>query len=331
MKSAVFALMLAGQTVSALAVTLPPAPVARNDAFELTGLTLDIAAPGLLSNDSGTGILVSSFFDPAVGTLNRVVTDGSFLYTPARGFAGITTFDYSIVDAYSRRATATVTIDASTTLPQARDDYYALGATTLEIAAPGLLANDRGGIGSVIVSSFFDPSAGTLDRVVTDGSFIYTPDRGFAGVASFIYGTLDELGRSATATVYIDAGASIPVAFDDSFSVRSGTALEISAPGLLANDRGGIGEVIVSSFFDPDSGTLERVVTDGSFRYLADPGFVGLASFSYSTLDELGRSSTALVSINVTAVPEPATWAILLGGLAMVGIGARRRVATDRT
>jgi hypothetical protein len=73
------------------------------------------------------------------------------------------------------------------------------------------------------------------------------------------------------------------------------------------------------------------VVTDGSFRYLADPGFVGLASFSYSTLDELGRSSTALVSINVTAVPEPATWAILLGGLAMVVIGARRRVATSRT
>ena len=327
MKSAVLASLLAGAAVNALAVTLPPPPVARNDLFELTGLTLAISAPGILANDSGTGVYTSSFFDPAVGTLNRVVTDGSFLYTPARGFAGTTSFDYSIRDAYDRSATATVTIDASTTLPKARDDYYTLAATTLEIAAPGLLANDRGGLGEVIVSSFFDPDAGTLNRVVTNGSFLYTPDRGFAGVASFTYSTLDELGRGASATVFIDAGASIPVAFDDSFSVRSGATLDISAPGLLANDRGGIGEVIVSSFFDPASGTLERVVTDGSFRYRADTGFVGLTSFQYATLDELGRSSMALVSINVTAVPEPGTWLMLLGGLAVLGLRGRRRAA----
>ena len=251
----------------------------------------------------------------------------SFLYTPERGFAGTTSFDYNILDAYGRTATATATIDASTTLPRAGNDYYTLSATTLEVAAPGLLANDRGGIGEVIVSSFFDPDFGTLESVVTNGRFRYRPDHGFAGVASFTNGVVDDLGRSSTATVFIDAAASIPVAFDDSYSMLSGGLLDIAAPGLLANDRGGIGQVIVSSFFDPDFGTLESVVTNGSFRYRADPGFVGTASFIYGSLDELGRASSALVTIHVAAVPEPGAWLLMLGGLVMLGAHTRRQRA----
>ena len=324
----VLASLLACSTVNAFAVTLPPEPVARDDLFELTGLTLGISAPGILANDSGTGVSVSSFFNPGSGTLNNVVTNGAFLYTPERGFAGTTTFDYFIVDEYNRSSTATVTIDASTTLPQARDDYFTLSSLTLDVSAPGLLANDRGGIGEVIVSSFFSPTSGTLDSVITNGSFRYTPEYGFAGVASFTYNSEDELGRSASATVFIDTAASIPVAFDDTFTVLSGGTLDILAPGLLANDRGGIGDVIVSSFFNPSSGTLDSVITNGSFRYLADPGFTGLATFQYFSIDELGRSSSAQVNINVVAVPEPGTWAMMLAGLAAVGFAGRRRAAT---
>lgn len=323
----VLASLLACSTFNALAVTLPPEPVARDDLFELTGLTLSISAPGILANDSGTGVIVSSFFDPGSGTLNNVVTNGAFLYTPERGFAGTTTFSYSIIDEYNRSSIATVTIDASTTLPQARDDYYTLSSLTLDVSAPGLLANDRGGIGEVIVASYFDPTSGTLNNVVTNGSFRYTPEYGFAGVASFTYSSVDELGRSASATVFIDTAASIPVAFDDTFTVLSGGTLDILAPGLLANDRGGIGEVMVSSFFDPSSGTLDSVITNGSFRYIADPGFTGLATFQYFSIDELGRSSSALVNINVVAVPEPGTWAMMLAGLAAVGFVGRRRAA----
>jgi hypothetical protein len=325
MKHALAFALLATAAGHVLALDLPPAPVARDDVLELDAPTIVLPAPGLLANDSGTGLILSSYFDPASGVLNRVVTDGSLTYTPERGFAGTTTFLYGITDAYGRIAQATVTIDASTSLPKARDDYYTLNSTTLNISAPGLLANDRGGIGDLIVSGYFDPSSGVLNRVVTDGSFTYTPERGFAGVASFTYGAMDELGRLSNATVYIDAGASIPVAFDDSFSVLSGDTLDISAPGLLTNDRGGIGSLIVSGFFDPGSGTLERVVTDGSFRYRSAPGFVGDTTFLYGAMDELGRLSNATVTIHVTAVPEPATWLMGLCGLAVLGIAARRR------
>lgn len=309
---------------AAQAVTLPPAPVARNDSYELNSLTLNISAPGLLANDSGTNVSVSAFYDPSSGTLTSVVTDGSFRYTPERGFAGVATFDYFITDAFSRTSRATVSIDASRSVPVARDDYYTPSAASLSISAPGLLANDSGGIGSVMVSGYYDPSEGTLDRVVTDGSFKFTAPMGFAGVASFAYLTMDELGRTSTATAYLDYAASIPVAYDDSFSVVSGGLLSIAAPGLLSNDFGGIGSVIVSGFYDPAVGTLEAVVTDGSFRYRAPTGFTGIDTFTYISLDELGRTSRATVSINVTAVPEPGAWLLLAAGLPLL-VAVRRR------
>lgn len=312
-------------SINAFATTLPASPVARDDVFELTGLTLNVTAPGILANDSGTDVIVSSFFNPSSGTLNRIVTDGSFLFTPERGFSTTTSFNYLITDTYNRSSTATVTIDGSKNLPKANDDYYTLNATTLDILAPGLLSNDRGGIGDVIVSSFLNPSSGTLNRIVTDGSFKYTPARGFAGVDTFTYNTLDELGRGSTATVHIDAGASIPVAFDDFYEVKSGSILDISAPGLLGNDRGGIGDVIVSSFFNPTFGSIKRIVTDGSFQYIATSGFVGTTYFDYGITDELGRNSVGRVMINVSAVPEPSTYAMMFAGLFIIGFQTRRK------
>lgn len=116
----------------------------------------------------------------------------------------------------------------------------------------------------------------------------------------------------------------LPVARDDSFLLIS-LVLNVSAPGLLANDVGGIGPLIVSSFFDPAQGVLETVVTNGSFRYRAPTGFTGVDTFRYAALDELGRFSMATVSIQVMAVPEPSQALLLLAGLALLAGRARRR------
>lgn len=324
-RTTLIAALLTASAGSALAVTLPPLPVARNDTYLLNSLVLDVSTPGILANDTGTDIFVASYFAAASGNIDRIVTDGSFRYTPAYGFAGVDTFEYTITDAYSRSSRATVSIDASKSVPIAHDDYYTPTGTTLSIGAPGLLANDTGGIGSVIVASYRNPTSGTLTRVVTDGSVEYTPEYGFAGIASFDYFSVDELGRNAGATVYIDMGATIPVAFDDAYSVLAGGRLSISAPGLLANDEGGIGEVIVTNYQLPGSGMIDRIVTDGSFEYIADPGFVGDTTFTYFSIDALGRSSSATVTISVMAVPEPSEYAMLIGGGVLLALMRKRR------
>lgn len=318
---AVSALACAG---AAQALTLPPLPVARDDFYLLDSLTLNIAAPGLLENDSGTQILVSGFYNPSAGTLDQVITNGAFTYRPDQGFDGVATFQYLILDQYNRSAMATVHIDASRSVPVAQNDYYTATAATFSLSAPGMLRNDRGGIGALTVTAFAHPSAGTVDRVVTDGSFQYTAPRGFDGVASFDYILVDELGRNARATVAIDYGASIPVAFDDVYTMDPGGLLSISAPGLLANDAGGLGTVTLANYSNPTAGTIERVITDGSFVYRAAPDFNGVATFRYFSVDELGRYSDATVTINVGVVPEPAAWLLLLGGLPLLARRAAR-------
>ena len=45
------------------------------------------------------------------------------------------------------------------------------------------------------------------------------------------------------------------------------------------------------------------------------------------TLDTVGDSAVLLAAGSVAAVPEPGTWALMLGGVAALGVAARRRRA----
>ncbi|MEZ5138888.1 MAG: Ig-like domain-containing protein [Acidimicrobiales bacterium] len=95
-----------GQTASAtvtVTVDPPAAPSAVDDAYETpfeTPKTVD--APGIVGNDSGTGIEVGSYEQPAHGTVT-VEADGSLTYTPDDGFAGVDV-TYAIVDEVGQTA-----------------------------------------------------------------------------------------------------------------------------------------------------------------------------------------------------------------------------------
>ena len=101
-----------GVTAVAIAVTpVNDVPVAVADSYSLTqGGTLNVAAPGVLGNDSdieGTlsAVLVSG---PSNGTLT-LNANGSFTYTPAGAFYGSDSFVYRANDGMAS-APATVTI-----------------------------------------------------------------------------------------------------------------------------------------------------------------------------------------------------------------------------
>jgi hypothetical protein len=76
-----------------------------------------------------------------------------------------------------------------------------------------------------------------------------------------------------------------------------------------------------------DSTTLTTLTGTGSWQTWTT-SFVGTGSPTTLTISEvIGGNSGGIVldNISVTAVPEPATWAMLITGFGMVGYGLRRR------
>lgn len=115
--------------------------------------------------------------------------------------------------------------------------------------------------------------------------------------------------RSHTITVdVLRAGNQAPVAVNDQYSVAQGTTLTVGTPGVLANDSDADGNplsaVLLSS---PTHGTLAWN-SNGSFTYTPTAGYSGTDSFTYAASDGTAQSTSALVSLTVTAVsPDTVT------------------------
>jgi len=310
-------------------------PIAKADTYTIRpNQTLNVAAPGLLGNDSdpdGDTLNVSVLNVTGLkGTLSPYA-DGHFSFTPTTNFAGTTSFTYTISDGVGGRSTATATINVVNSAPVAGNDHYAVHAgRTLDISAPGLLANDRDADGDALSVAVVNVSGlrGTLTPYA-DGHFSFTPTAGFVGTTSFSYTLSDGFGGNSTATVAIDVTNRAPVASDDRYAVETGKTLEIAAPGLLANDHDGDGDALSVSQLNVTGmkGTITPY-TDGHFRFVPTAGFTGTTSFSYKVSDGLGGSDSATVKIDVIAptaglppeLPSGSTaqWAAILSNPAIV-------------
>lgn len=105
---------------SATLVVIQPntPPVANDDAFEAIGnVTIPVAAPGVLANDTDTetpgGLsVVPGTVATSSGGSATLGADGSFTYLSAPGFTGSDTFTYTVTDG-SLTASATVTMTST--------------------------------------------------------------------------------------------------------------------------------------------------------------------------------------------------------------------------
>lgn len=98
-----------------------------------------------------------------------------------------------------------------------------------------------------------------------------------------------------------------PVAVDDTYSTTQDTSLNISAPGVLANDTDADGDPISAILVTgPANGTLD-LNPDGSFTYSPVTGYNGSDSFTYKANDGTLDSNPATVSISIGAVNQPPT------------------------
>ena len=127
-------------------------------------------------------------------------------------------------------------------------------------------------------------------------------------------------------TLTLTGAFGVSNAFDDPYSTDEDTVLIESAPGVLANDTdidpgytkivtevNGISADVGVQITLP-SGALLKLNADGSFDYDPNGQFESLQvsdsttdSFTYTILDSLGGSSSAMVTITIDGVNDPPT------------------------
>ncbi|MEJ2233314.1 MAG: tandem-95 repeat protein [Syntrophobacterales bacterium] len=299
-------------TVTVSAPNQPP--VTDNDSYSTDEDTpLTVAKPGVLVNDTdpeGDSLKAIKASNPSNGTLNFLKSDGSFRYTPNAGFNGTDSFTYKANDGTSDSNVATVTISVKPVNdpPVANNDSYSTDEDTpLTLAKPGVLANDTDPDGDPLTAILqTGPSDGML-TLNPDGSFTYTPNLNFFGTDSFTYRANDGNSNSnlATVTTTVNTVNDPPKANNDSYSTNEDTTLNVSAPGVLANDSDPDGNPLTAILrSSPSNGSL-TLDNNGSFTYRPDADFNGTDSFTYVANDGTSDSNVARVTITVNPAVDP--------------------------
>lgn len=121
-----------------------------------------------------------------------------------------------------------------------------------------------------------------------------------------------------------------PVARDDSYMTRTGTALSVPAAGVLVNDsdvnRHDVLSVVLET--SPSHG-IATLNADGSFTYTPTNGFKGTDSFTYRVSYGTFLSDPATVTIQVNDPPQGGPDSYTVTGSALLTIPAPGLLAND--
>ena len=199
--------------------------------------------------------------------------------------------------------TAFVFDPTSNAAPVANNDSYSVKeGFTISVATPGVLNNDTDANGDTLTAiKLSEPAKGAL-TFNSNGSFTYVHNGSQTTSDSFTYkandGTLDS--NVATVNITVTGVNDLPVAKDDSYTVKEGDTLTVN--GVLDNDADLDGDTLTATkVTDPANGTL-TFNSNGSFTYKHDGGETTSDSFTYKANDGKGDSNVATVNITVTPV-----------------------------
>jgi large repetitive protein len=264
-----------------------------------------------LSGSNGSGSMTFSAPSPAV--VNTALN--GLVYTPPANFNGPTTLtirsrDWSYVTQVPEDLdTVTITVTPVNDAPIAAPDgpYSVIAGQTLTVAAPGLLANDTDVDGNPLTAAFYsNPTHGAL-TLNANGSFVYTANIFYSGQDEFWYWAFDGTAYSDLVRVSINVAPNQPpVVANDSYSMNEDGVLNVSAPGVLANDSDPEGMTLtahLSMYYQPMWGNL-TFNANGSFVYTPMANFNGADTFGYLVDDGVNISTVVIVTITVNSVND---------------------------
>ena len=216
---------------------------------------------GVLSNDTdvdGDALTADLVATTANGTLT-LNADGSFEYTPTADYHGPDSFTYQANDTQDLSAVITIniTVNSVNDAPVAVADSALDEDTTLNIAAPGVLANDTDTEGDALtVMLVTDVTNGTL--VLNGDGSLDTPNADFNGADRYYKVNDGDDSNIVTVDLTIDPVNDAPVAQADSYAVDEDNVLTRDGSAGLEggfNDSDVEGDNLVSLIGDVSNGT----------------------------------------------------------------------------
>jgi hypothetical protein len=152
-------------------------------------------------------------------------------------------------------------------------------------------------VGGALGSRSIEPESNGLDFPVQPNSTYFFVIGGWRG-------TREE------GTFHLKVSGRVPVAHDQSFTTRTGWALDVAVPGLQRADTDPDHNPMTTHLGRPPAhGTVTYLYSNGSFEYMPAHGFAGTDSFTYTEWDLNGQSNVATVTITVTpnalSAPSP--------------------------
>jgi large repetitive protein len=259
----------------------------------------------VLSNDTdveGDPLSVTGTTSPTNGTV-FVNADGTINYTPTSNYNGPDAFDYTISDGIGGSSTATVTVTVTSVndVPQAVNDAKSTNEDVPVIIS--VLSNDIDVDGDVLtITSTTVPTHGSV-IVNADKTISYTPIANFYGIDAFNYTINDGNGGVSTAmvTVIVASVNDSPQAVNDAITTDEDSPVIIY---VVNNDTDVDGDVLtVTSATTPAHGTVV-INTNLTITYIPVANYNGSDTFDYTVSDGNGGTSTATVTIAITAVND---------------------------
>jgi large repetitive protein len=268
-----------------------PGPMANTDSVTTSVNTA--VAVNLLANDTDpdsdalTVVGTPTVANSAQGTIALV--NGTWVFTPATGFTGVATINYTIQDIDG--ATSSSTHDVTVVPLAAVDDSYTTAYLT---PVDGNAATgDTFPVGSVFSTSTL-PGHGTV-VMNANGTYTYTPAAGFAGTDTFRYLVTAPGGGTVMATETIVVTPPSISATNDSYTTAFRTAVQGNA---ATGDTFAAGSTFAATS-QPASGTLV-MGSNGTYTYTPTATFTGTVTFNYTVTDPTGQTRTAIETIVVS-------------------------------
>lgn len=190
---------------------LPTLPNALDDDYHVakdsSGHSLDVMLNDSPLPSAGWAWTITGVTAASQGGSVAINGGTDLTYSPAVGFYGVESFDYTIEDVFGDTSTATVTVEVGMQLTE--PDHYVVLQNSSANDFTVLLNDDilERFPADYTISAVSDPDQSgevTLDGSGPNNQLLYTPVEDFVGLETFTYTVIDKTGATLVETVTVE-------------------------------------------------------------------------------------------------------------------------------